>query len=188
MLTAEVGPQHIGEHELAVRQLPEEEVRDAELARRANHQVGIRHLGVIETSADGLLVDLLGRYAFGNQRTNSVDDLSASAVVERDRQRHHPIVTGELERLIHPLEDAARHAPVAPTGEANAHTLLVQLVATPYEERLVELHEVADLVRRTPPVLGREGIDREPLHAELEGAVHRIEQSFLAGSVTFGPG
>ena len=36
VLTAEVGPEHVGEHQLAVGQLPQQEVGDAVLARRAD--------------------------------------------------------------------------------------------------------------------------------------------------------
>ena len=43
VLAPEVGPQHVGEHELAVGQLPQQEVRDAVLARRADHEVGVGH-------------------------------------------------------------------------------------------------------------------------------------------------
>src|SRR5271165_3087872 len=38
VLAPEVGPQDVGEHELRVGQLPQEEVRDAVLARRAHHE------------------------------------------------------------------------------------------------------------------------------------------------------
>ena len=38
----DVGPQHVGEHELAVRRLPQHEVREPLLPRRAPHQVGVR--------------------------------------------------------------------------------------------------------------------------------------------------
>ena len=45
VLAAEVGPQHVGEHQLAVGELPQQEVRDAVLTRGADHQVGIGHVG-----------------------------------------------------------------------------------------------------------------------------------------------
>ena len=63
VLAAEVGPQHVGEDELAVGQLPQQEVGDAVLARRADHEVGVGHLGVVEVAADRLLVDLVAGVA-----------------------------------------------------------------------------------------------------------------------------
>ena len=78
------------------------------------------------------------------------------------------------------------HPPVAPTGEAHAHAPLVHLVAAAGEDRLVEPHEVAHLVGGPLPVLGGEGVDREPLDAQLERALDRVEQRLLAGGVALG--
>ena len=64
----------------------------------------------------------------------------------------------------------------------------LQLVAAPSEDRLVEPHEVAHLVDRPAPVLGRERVDGEPLHAELERAVDGVEERFLASSMALGAG
>src|SRR5437764_13250832 len=74
MLSAEVGPQHVGEDELAVGELPQQEVRDPKLARRANHDIGIGHLRVVEMAGDGALVDLVRTHTLGDQGTYRVDD------------------------------------------------------------------------------------------------------------------
>ena len=42
---AEVGPERVGEDELRVRRLPEQEVRDPELARGADEKVDLGELG-----------------------------------------------------------------------------------------------------------------------------------------------
>src|SRR3954451_4048759 len=60
VVAAEVGPQDVGEDQLAIGQLPEKEVGDAVLARGADDEVGVRHLGVVEVPANGLLVDVAG--------------------------------------------------------------------------------------------------------------------------------
>src|SRR6476659_6156446 len=44
VVSAKVGPERIREDELGIRELPEQEVRDALLARGADEQVGVRHL------------------------------------------------------------------------------------------------------------------------------------------------
>src|SRR5579864_2337932 len=54
----EVRPQAVYEHELGVGELPEHEVRDADLAARADQQVGIGKLGRIEVRGEDVLVDL----------------------------------------------------------------------------------------------------------------------------------
>ena len=83
--------------------------------------------------------------------------------------------------------DAPRDPPVAPPGEADAHPLLVQLVAVAGEDALVEVHEVAHLVRRPTPVLGREGVTREPAAGRVEPALDGVEEGLLARGVTLGP-
>jgi aminoglycoside phosphotransferase len=97
-----------------------------------------------------------------------------------------PVVLGELDRLVHAAQQALGHPPVAPADEAHAHAPLVQLVAAAHQQRLVEAHEVADLVGRALPVLGGEGVDGEPLDAEVERALDRVEQRLLAGGVALG--
>ena len=139
-------------------------------------------------AADRLLVDLVGRHALGHERAHGIDDLGTAAVVEGHRHHHARIALGELDRLVHAPEHPAGHPPVAPAGEADLHALLVELVAPAHEERLVEVHEVAHLVGRPAPVLGGEGVERDPLDADLEGAVDHIEEGGLPGGVALGPG
>src|SRR5271169_3597033 len=101
-----VGPQDVGEEELAVSDLPEEEVRDAGLARGADDEVGVGHVREVEVTPDGLLVDLVGRSALRDEGPDGIDDLGATAVVERHRHDHPRVVPGELDGLVHPLEHA----------------------------------------------------------------------------------
>jgi hypothetical protein len=92
----------------------------------------------------------------------------------------------QLHRLVHLPEQALGDPPVPAAGEADAHAVLVQLVAPADEDRLVEAHEVAHLVRRPLPVLRRERVDREPLDTQVERALHRVEQRFFTGGVAVG--
>src|SRR5580692_2065269 len=188
MPAAHVGPQHLGEDELAVGDLPQQEIGDTRLSRGTDDQVGIGHVGEIEVTADGLLVHLVRRHPFGHQRSHRIDDLGPPAVVERHGHGHAVVALGQLDRLVHPLEYPARHPPVPPPGKTDAHALLVELVPAPHEQRLVEPHEVAHLVGRPAPVLGREGIERDPADPDLEGPVDHIEQRLFTGGVPLGPG
>ncbi len=93
---------------------------------------------------------------------------------------------GELLGLLDAPAHPARNAPAATPDEADAHALPIQLVASRDEQALVEVHEEAHLVERAPPVLGRERVDGEPLEADLERALDRVEQRFLAGGMALG--
>ena len=56
----EIRPQHVGDVDLRVRDLPEQEVADAHLAARADEQVGIGLAGGVEQVAEPLLVEAAG--------------------------------------------------------------------------------------------------------------------------------
>ena len=64
----------------------------------------------------------------------------------------------------------------------------MQLVPPTQQQALVEPHQIADLVGRTAPVLGGEGVHGDPGDAQVEGPFHRIEESGLPGRMTLGPG
>ena len=52
VLAAEVGPQDVGDPDLGVRDLPQQEVRDPQLAARADEQVGVGLTGRVEIGRD----------------------------------------------------------------------------------------------------------------------------------------
>src|SRR4051794_29532772 len=82
----EVGPQLVREDELRVRELPEQEVRDAQLAARADQQVRVRQVGCEEVRGEDVLVDLLRLDPALDEPAGRLDELRAPAVVERDPQ------------------------------------------------------------------------------------------------------
>src|SRR5829696_770703 len=61
LLGGEVGPQRIRHVELGVGYLPEQEVRDAQLAAGPDHQVDLRCVGGVEVAGEGGLIDFLRR-------------------------------------------------------------------------------------------------------------------------------
>ena len=95
---------------------------------------------------------------------------------------------GEIDGVVHEVEQAPRHAAVAAAHEPDPHPPLVQLVAAAQQDVLVELEQEADLVGGPSPVLGAECVNGEPLDAYVEGPVHHVEQRLLAGPVTLGAG
>ena len=122
----------------------------------------------------------------GGDRADRVDQLGATAVVERERQREPAVRPGELLGLLDPLPHPARHPAAAAADEPHAHALAVQLVAALHEQPLVEPHEVAHLVERAAPVLGRERVDGEPAQPDLERAFDRVEERLLPRRVPVG--
>src|SRR6266436_2958181 len=98
---AEIGPESVGEIEFGVGELKEKEVRDAKLARGANQQIGIGKAGSGELARQQLLVDVVrGEAAVGDcarNRASRVDDILASAIGERERDRHRGVVASGLD-------------------------------------------------------------------------------------------
>ena len=123
----------------------------------------------------------------GHQRPHGVDDLGPAAVVEREGQRQPAVVPGQRDGLVLLGEEPARHPPVPAPGEADPHAQLVELVTPAHQDLPVEPHEVAHLVDRSTPVLGREGVDGQPAQAEIQRALDRVEERLLARRVAVGP-
>ena len=146
LLLAEVGPERVHEHELCVGELPEQEVRDAELARRTDEQIRIRHLRLVEVRAEALLVDLLRPDAvLRGEPPDRLDDLRASAVVERDPQVQHVVLGGLGLEPLHPLAHVGRDA-VAPADEPRADALRREIGQLAVDRLAEDLHQVGDLV------------------------------------------
>ena len=85
---AEVGPQRVGDPDLRVRDLPEQEVADPHLAARPDQQVGIGLARGIEKISEALLVQLVGADARRHDAARGFHDFGAAAVVERDVEQH----------------------------------------------------------------------------------------------------
>ena len=104
----EVGPEAVDEHELRVGELPEHEVRDAELAARADQQVGIGQLGRVEIRGEDVLVDLARVEAALGDPPGRLDELGAAAVVERDPEPEPRVQLGAVLDRLHPAAAAPR--------------------------------------------------------------------------------
>src|SRR5581483_785727 len=60
MAASEVGPQRLGEPDLRIRDLPQQEVADAHLAARPDEEIGIRLPRRVEELAEPPLVEIVG--------------------------------------------------------------------------------------------------------------------------------
>src|SRR5829696_4881227 len=72
LLRREVRPKSVGHVELGVGYLPEEEVGDAQLSARPDHEVHLGDLRGVEVAGEGRLVYLLGTEAVGHYAPRSV--------------------------------------------------------------------------------------------------------------------
>src|SRR5437660_12512869 len=97
MPAAEVGPQRLGDPDLGIRDLPEQEIADAHLAARTDQQIGIGLAAGVEEGAESLLVQIVRRHARRDRAPRGIDDLGASAIVQRDVELHAAV----LRRLVY---------------------------------------------------------------------------------------
>ena len=72
---SEVGPERLGEVELGVGRLPDQEVRQALLAAGPDDEVRVGQADRVERRADGGLVDVLGRDAARREPPDGIDEL-----------------------------------------------------------------------------------------------------------------
>src|SRR5919201_5294484 len=121
VVAAEVGPELVHEHELGIRELPQEKVRDPQLPGGADEQIGVRHLRLVQQRGEALLVEPVRSDARLDRAPRCLDDLGTTAVVERDPELQPVLVRGrglELTHLVLQLERCA----VSPSDEARAYT------------------------------------------------------------------
>src|SRR5215213_10305071 len=150
-LAREVGPELVAEHELRVGQLPEQVVRDPQLAARSDQEVGVVHVRCVEVAAELIL-------AVTREGSRCVHDLRPAAVVERHEQRDALVTGGEFLGPVHAANELVVQ-PLAAADEAHPNALLVQLRRLPVDPLGEHRHQPVDLRLRAAPVLCGEGVD-----------------------------
>src|SRR5689334_11968416 len=171
-LGAEVGPERVGEVELGVRELPQQEVGDALLAAGADEEVWLGREGHRQALGEALLGDGCGGVVAA-AAVGRLQDVPAPAVVGGDGEREPLVARGELLAAADELDDARVEArDVAHDLEADA--VLVELADFLLERLEEELHEEGDFVGGAAPVLAREREQRQELHALLVAGLHHL--------------
>src|SRR5918993_4458326 len=163
LLGGKIRPQRIRHVELCVGYLPEQEVRDAQLAAGPDHQVDLGYVGGVEVTGKGHLVDVLRRETVCDYPAGGVHDLGASSVVERDVDVEAVVARGKVLSLLHCFQHRGGQGfSSAPKTEPGPTLVqLGHLLAGRVKE---ELHERLYLTLWTRPVLGREGVEGQRLH------------------------
>ena len=112
------------------------------------------------------------------QTTRRLDDFLPPAVVESHRQREPAIVGGQRFGLDDERDNIGLEI-VAFADDPDPDPVGVEFGEIVANEALEEAHQHRHLVRRTAPVLRREAIDRQELHAALDrradDPAHRLD-------------
>src|SRR5262249_38979368 len=118
LIRPEVGPEAVGEDVLGVGGLPEEEVRDAALARGADHETRVGHLRLVQGRGKRGLVDAVGLGAGLEQPADGIDELGPAAVVERDPELKPRLVRRRALELVHLRAEPVGSAVASPDEAA----------------------------------------------------------------------
>ena len=125
---------------------------------------------------------LLPCRAVTRKRAGGVQDLVAPAIVEADVGLKALDAGGDLVRLVDERSQLRRqHAEVAQKAQAVA--VLLHRVDALVQVLLEKLHDAVDLVLRPLPVLGRKGVDRQVVDAEILAVGAKAAEGLRAGLV-----
>src|SRR5579883_1735424 len=168
LLLAEVGPQDGRGVVLAVGRLPDEEVAQAHLARRPDHQVGIGQLRGVEIAAEQLLGHVVRVDPVAQHALYGVQNLGPSAVVEGHVQLE-PVVVGALVDDLHDLGPERAGDALQPPYDMQLDVVLEDGALLFTNGLAEDAHQRLDFPVRPGPVLGGEGVEGEHADAELVG-------------------
>src|SRR5262249_26012897 len=104
-----------------------------------------------------------------------LDELGPTAVVERDPELQPIEMLGLGLESRHLLPELRRHA-VTPSEEASPYALGSEIGKLAVDRLVAELDDRPDLVGRSRPVLGRDGVNGERADSELDGGLDRPPQ------------
>ena len=166
----EIGPQRVGEIELGVGELPQQEIADALLAAGADEEVRLRARKLIARYGARSRLGEAGSAVPDRSRSMRFDrlqDVPAPAVVRGDRQRRAACCPRSAPRLGDQAPElSARSATGRRRREPDA--VLVQLRDFLLERADEQLHQERDFVGRPAPVLAAEREQRQVLDAALD--------------------
>ncbi|CAN0652880.1 protein of unknown function [Nitratireductor aquimarinus] len=174
------------EDEFRIGCLPQKEIRQALLAACADDEIGIGNTGGIETGSETIDIDVVGgdlsRLHIGKERFGGAHDLVTRTVIEGDHQIHAGIFRRQVFRFKQKGLDVLFEV-FAVANDANANPVLMQFREIAPDEQAQEAHEVVHLGARSGPVFGGEGVNGQPVDAQLTGRAHRFAQRLHTGAV-----
>ena len=124
--------------------MPQKEVADTPLARRADYEVRVGEHGNVEARCDCRLIDLVRRHTVFHQPAYRIDYLGAATVVEADVEDAAFVARRSLRRLVDALAHPLRQL-VAPAADDDAHPAPVHLVDLALHRLVEEPHQRSHL-------------------------------------------
>ena len=184
----EVGPEAVGDEDLGVGDLPEEEVGDALLSGGTDDEVGVGHVRGVEGAGDGGLIEGFERAGaeevvdgaaarvglggeVGEDAADGVGDLGAGAVVEGEGEGGAGVLCGGFAGPLHGVLDLLGEV-VGAADVGHADVVVVHAFDVADEVAFEELHEEADLgLGAAEVVFKREGVEGEPGKVDAGGGL-----------------
>ena len=187
LLGVKVGPQDVGEVQLSIGHLPEQEVADARLAAGADEQVHLGHAGGAEVLSQVWLGEVLGTGAGVGQGPplHGLHDVPAPAVVGRDVEGDGVVVHGGVLRHFDTLLQLLREGADV-TQHLQAHALGLHGLHFFFKELHEQTHEGGHLVAGAAPVFGAEGKEGEVAHALVGAGFDQVTHACRALGVADG--
>src|ERR1700722_10501830 len=159
----EIRPKPVGEIQLGIGQVPQQEVADALFAAGANEQVRVADITQRQRRSKSRLIELRWRELMAldlqRQAACRVHDVAPAAVAERDLQQQAGVRGGNLLGAGH-AGLQPRVQLVALADEAHAHPAAVQFLDLGLERLDEQRHQAHDLIARAAPVFAAEGEQR----------------------------
>src|SRR5262249_21244950 len=186
----EIRPAGVGDPDLGIGDLPEQEVADPQLAGGANQQIGFGYSGGVGRAADILLVDgLRARLAvfwFRGDAPHGTPQLRPSAVVDCQAENHAGVVAAQADVLVK-FADYRRWQTVAPADAGEADVLGHDFLALFQQIVLQEHHEEIKLVLRALPVFDAEAVEGQLLQSEAATLFDHRANALHAAAMAFHP-
>src|SRR5690554_2818485 len=179
----EVGPQRVGEVQLGVGELPQQEVADALLATGPDEEVRLRRIGHRQLGADLGLGEVAAARVARGEAVERRDDVPASAVVGGHGQ-HQAVVAGRQRLGLLDEPDDRRIEARQVADDTETHAVLVQAPHLVLQRAHEQLHQERDFLGRTAPVLGTEGEQGQVVdaafHARADHRAHGLDAATVA--------
>src|SRR5262249_13660760 len=149
----EIGPQEIGDPELRIGYLPEQEIGEPHFAARADQEIGIGETRRIEVGLERRLVDSNAGLGPGlvDEPLHCVHQLRPSTVRESEKERQAAMMVQALHGPGDHLADGGIQL-LGPADEPEAHPALVEVVDLLVQGAHEEAHEPLHLATGTLPV------------------------------------
>ena len=175
VVPTKIGPVFFRDVDFRVAELPEEEIRNPHFPRGADEQVGVGNascmkMGFEYLRGNGLRIQLSLSH-FAGKGLHGIEDFGTPTVAQGEGEVEFGIRGRRLHRL---AQLALTHAGelVNAADMMKSDALANHLISLLVQKIFQQKHESVDLQRRSLPVFGRKGVEREVLHTGVQASLH----------------